>query len=512
MAHFPVRFRGHNKTSIVTVSTDLGLVAVRFKLFLLTALTLSVLVIEQAWPADRWAELDSCELSAAGGRLSVQARCGQFSVPENPDAPQGRQIELAYAVLPARSRPQPDPVFFLAGGPGQSARDAAALMRHALREVNRDRDLIFLDQRGAGASNPLDCDFEQVSDWLELDYAAINQTLIDCHEDWDADVRFYTTTDAARDLDALRIRYGFDRINLIGGSYGTRLAQVYLRNYPDQVRAVVLDGVVPTRLRLGSEHALMLDETLDRLFDACLDDDACRQAFPGLRTAFDRLVSHYRDSTQAITIVEPRSGDKMDLDFNLDLLASGLRFLAYSPQTQMMIPKLIHEAATTGDPSRLASQALIVTEQIDESIAVGLNFAVGCAEDWPSWPRELDAAHTLMGNSMRDFYDQVCDWWPAGETPENFHQPFDPGAPVLILSGEHDPVTPPQYGDEAAEQYANSLHLVGRGLGHITLGQPCFNRLVSRFIDGLDFEALDTECLDNLGQEPFFLNLLGPAP
>lgn len=486
--------------------------SVRFKLSFMLGLAFAALTVDQALAAERWSELESCELSAAGGRASVQARCGQFPVPENLDAPEGRQIELAYAVLPARGQALPDPVFFLAGGPGQSARDAAALMHNALRDVNRDRDLIFLDQRGAGASNPLDCDFDQASDWLELDYQAINQTLVECHDDWDADVRFYTTTDAARDLDDLRARYGFDKINLIGGSYGTRLAQVYLRNYPDNVRSVVLDGVVPTRLRLGSEHALMLDRALDRLFDACNEDDACRQAFPELDAAHEQLVSHYRDNTRAISIIEPRTGEKLDLDFNLELLAAGLRFLAYSPQTQMMIPLLIHEAAATDDPSRLASQALIVTEQMDEAIAVGLNFAVGCAEDWPSWPRDLDVDDTLLGNSMLDFYDQVCAWWPAGKAPEDFHQPFDPGTPVLILSGERDPVTPSDYGDETAEQYANSLHLVGRGLGHITLGQPCFNRLVSQFIGNLDFEALDTECLESLDQAPFFLNLLGPAP
>jgi len=474
---------------------------------------LGLFSLPSAWAAERWADLEPCELSAAGGRLSVQARCGTFEVPENPDHSEGRHIELAYAVLPARSRAEPDPVFFLAGGPGQSAREAAALMRHALREVNRDRDLIFLDQRGAGASNPLDCDFEQVSDWLEMDFGAMNQSLRACHdEQWDADVRFYTTSDAARDLDDLRERYGFERINLIGGSYGTRLAQVYLRRYSERVRSVVLDGVVPTRLRLGSEHALMLDDSLDQLFDACMKDEACDQAFPGLHTAFDRLVDHYRDNTQPIVINDPRSGDKLEMDFDLDLLAAGLRFLAYSPQTQKMIPKLIHEAATTGDPARLASQALIVTEQVDDSISVGLNFSVGCSEDWPSWPRDLDAAHTLMGNAMLEFYDQVCEWWPAGEAPEDFHEPFDPGTPVLILSGENDPVTPAHYGDEAAEQYANSRHLVGRGLGHITLGQPCFNRIVSRFITSAEVDDLDTECLDDLARAPFFITLLGPGP
>ena len=466
-----------------------------------------------ALATDRYADLNACELSAAGGRLTVQARCGSFSVPENPGQPAGRSIELAYAVVPARtSRARPDPVFFLAGGPGQSARDAAPIMRAALRHVNRDRDLIFLDQRGTGGSNALDCDFDHMTDLLEQDYAAVNRRLRECQSGWDADVRFYTTEIAALDLEAMRQRYGFERINLVGGSYGTRLAQVYLRSHAEHVRSVVIDGVVPTRLRLGAEHGLKLDQTLYRLFDACAGDADCARAFPDLEAAFDALVGHYSDNGQPLSLTHPRTGHAVDLTFNRDFLASGLRFLAYAPQTQMVIPYLVHEAAITGDPTRLASQALMVTEQMGDMIAIGLNFAVGCAEDWPSWPRDLDQSHTLLGDAMLEFYDMVCSWWPRGEVGDDFHQPFDPGTPVLILSGEFDPVTPPEYGDEAADQFANSLHLVGAGLGHIVSTHPCFSGILSQFIDSLDFDQLDTSCLDQLGPEPFFLNLLGPTP
>ena len=471
------------------------------------------LLLAPAVAADRYAALEGCELSAAGGRLTVQARCGSFQVPEDPSRPESRQIELAYAVLPARgSRARPDPVFFLAGGPGQSAREAAPLMRAALRHVNRNRDLIFLDQRGTGGSNSLDCDFDYMSDMLEMDFQAINRRLRECKQGWDADVRFYTTEIAALDLEAMRERYGFEQINLVGGSYGTRMAQVYLRRFPDRVRSVVIDGVVPTRLRLGSEHGIKLDQTLFRLFDACTADRDCAAAFPELASAFEVLASHYSNNGQALSVTHPRTGQAVDITFNRDFLASGLRFLAYAPQTQMMIPYLVHEAAITGDPSRLASQALMVTEQMGDMIAIGLNFAVGCAEDWPSWPRDLDQSHTLLGNSMLEFYDAVCDWWPRGEVPDDFHQAFDPGTPMLILSGEFDPVTPPEYGDEAAEQFANSRHLVARGQGHIVSTQACMSRIVTDFIDSLDLDALDTDCMDSLGPEPFFINLLGPSP
>ena len=323
---------------------------------------------------------------------------------------------------------------------------------------------------------------------------------------------FYTTTQAAADLEALRLEYGIEQYNLIGGSYGTRLAQVYLRNYPDRVRSVVLDGVVPTRLALGSEHAEMLDRALERLFEDCAETEDCAEAFPDLGEAFAELKARYRDRTQQIVVTHPRTGQGIDLPFGRDMLASALRFLAYSPESQMIIPYLVHEAARTGSPERLASQAIIVTDRMNDMIAIGLNFAVGCSEDWPAWPEQPDQSGTLLGNSMTEVYEQVCQWWPAGKAPADFHQPFDSEVPVLLLSGELDPVTPPAYGEEAAEQFSNSVHLVAKGRGHIVLTLPCMSDIVTRFVRQADVDELDTECMARIGHEPFFLDLLGPAP
>ena len=311
------------------------------------------------------------------------------------------------------------------------------------------------------------------------------------------------------DLDQLRQHLEFEQINLVGGSYGTRMAQAYLRHYPDAVRSVVIDGVVPTRLHLGSEHGMKLDQSLYRLFDQCREDATCAERFPDLDQALQNLIAHYQQETEALIVTHPRTGQGIPVDFSNDVLASALRFLAYNPQTQMIIPYLIHEAATTGSPSRLASQALIVQDQMSDQIAIGLNFAVGCSEDWPGWPHDLDQSGTLLGNSMREFYETVCAWWPAGEVADDFHQPFASDVPMLVLSGELDPVTPPEYGDEAAEQFDNSLHLIGRGLGHIVLGQPCFGKIITQFIDQASVGDLDTDCLDQLGPEPFFRRLAG---
>ena len=483
---------------------------------LFSPLVLALLITSTVQAGDRYDHLQPCELSAAGGRLTADALCGTFTVPEDPDQPDGRQIELAYAVMPARgSRSQPDPVFFLAGGPGQSARETAPIMRMALREVNRQRDLIFLDQRGTGGSNPLHCNFDADEDaWLAIDPQRQVEQLLDCKRTWDADVRFYTTLDAARDLDTLRQHYGFEKINLIGGSYGTRKAQVYLRLFPERVRSVILDGVVPTRLHLGAEHGVKLDLALTRLLAACSADAECNATFPDLEEGFESLKAAYPDLHDGarLTVTHPRKGQGVDLPFTRTMLGTALRFLSYSPQTQMMIPYLIHEAATTGDPTRLASQALIVTDQMADMIAVGLNFAVGCSEDWPGWPRVPGSEDTLLGDSMREIYDAVCADWPRGTVPADFHQPFDSGVPILILSGELDPVTPPEYGDEAYAQFSKSLHLVARGRGHIVVTQRCLSDIAAQFVAAASVDDLDTECMDRLGPEPFFLNLLGPAP
>ena len=463
---------------------------------------------------DRWADLEPCEISIAGGRLTAEAQCGTLQVAENPDASDGRRIELAFAVAPSRSqRALADPVVYLAGGPGQSARETLPIMQRALRDLNRDRDLIFLDQRGTGGSNILDCEMGEGEDmWLETDLADTSERLKQCMEQWDADVRFYTTSHGAADLEKFRAHYEIAAFNLIGGSYGTRMAQVYLRNYPERVRSVVLDGVVPTRLHLGSEHGIMLDRALQHLFDACRRDSECSERFPGLDSAFAELKARYNSNSQPIFVTHPRTGQGFEMNFTRDVLATALRFLAYSPESQMMIPYLVHEAAATGSPERLASQALIVTDQMMDLIAVGLNFAVGCSEDWPDWPEDIDQSTTLLGESLTEVYREICAWWPTADVADDFHQPFDSDVPMLILSGELDPVTPPAYGDEALAQFSNARHLVATGRGHIVLTNPCIGGIATRFIRSADIEDLDTGCMDAIGPEPFFLDLLGPAP
>ena len=461
---------------------------------------------------ERWAELENCELGA-GGLLSVEARCGTLTVLEDPNDADGRQIDLAWAVVPARrSSFEPDPIVFLAGGPGQAARDVAPRVSAALRNANRTRDLIFLDQRGTGGSNALTCEFEETDYLVEPDWDEFNAQLRQCMDDNGADLRFYTTADGARDLETLRQHIGVEQFNLIGGSYGTRMAQVYLKQYPERVRSVILDGVVPSRLVLGSEHAAKLDQSLEKLFAACAAETQCNAQFPNLSSAFAELKARYAEQSVTISLTHPRTGVAEEVLFTDQMLAGALRFLAYSPVSQMMIPYLVHEAAVTGQPERLAAQAMIQTSAITDALAIGPNFTVGCSEDWPHWPVGEYNSGTLLGNLMDDSFNQVCAWWPANPVGSDFHESFSSDVPMLILSGEFDSVTPPEYGDEAAEQFDNSLHLVAEGLGHIVMNDPCMSEIVTEFVEAASVDQLDTECMDVIGPEPFFLNLLGPSP
>jgi pimeloyl-ACP methyl ester carboxylesterase len=209
-------------------------------------------------------EFEPCNLSAPGQPAAVQALCTQLDVPENRAEPEGRMISLAIAWVPATGETSADPVFMLAGGPGQGAKASYPSVAAAFAEVNRSRDIILVDQRGTGDSNPLDCRQtaaqDQFNSGSEMNAAAAREFASACLAELSdrADVRHYTTTDAIAYLETVRIAIGAPSINLYGASYGTRVAQQFAAAYPLSTRAVVIDSVVPNDLVLGAEHARTL--------------------------------------------------------------------------------------------------------------------------------------------------------------------------------------------------------------------------------------------------------------
>jgi pimeloyl-ACP methyl ester carboxylesterase len=261
-------------------------------------------------------------------RLTVLAAdCGVLYVPENPAAPHGRQIGLHVARVPAVSRRKlADPLFVLAGGPGQAAGAFYATVAGAFERVHRERDIVLVDQRGTGSSNPLECaeDEDRLYRASEAEVAAATQRCLAALKGR-AEVAYYTTSVAVTDLERVRAALGYERINLYGVSYGTRVAQHYLRRYPARVRALILDGVVPPQLVIGPAIALDAESALRRILARCAAQAACRARFGDPQDDYEALRVRLRQHAIPVALSDPSTCERQHLDFNLDHLASVLR-------------------------------------------------------------------------------------------------------------------------------------------------------------------------------------------
>ena len=482
----------------------------RFAAFFLLALPTTVLAL----PESNQIEFNNCMLALPGTNLTANARCGSLEVAENPAEPAGKRITLNLAIAPATGKTtEPDPVFFFAGGPGQAASETWVMIRSTLNKIRKTRDIVMIDQRGTGGSNKLACESEIEEDLnQEIDLDLIRSETEKCLADLDGDPRFYTTSIAMGDYNLVRQAMGYDKINIMGVSYGTRAAQVYLHLFPDTVRSVTLDSVVPMQLALGQEHAQMLDRSVQTVFEHCSEDESCNSLFPHQAEELNTLFTQLRNEPQQITIINPVSGEPQEMRLTADTLGVAIRFLSYSSETQAMIPLLVHEALTTGDLSRLASQALLIMTGLNEMLSKGMELSVMCSEDYPFLDLSADYSHTLMGNLMLEIIGLQCKIWPRGEVSEDFHQPVVSDIPVLLMSGERDPVTPPHYAAQAAETFSNSLSLVARGQAHSVMKNVCLRDITTEFIEKGSVENLDTSCVENILPAPFFTSLLGPDP
>ena len=462
-------------------------------------------------------ELAPCRISDMRGLSSIAARCGKFAVPEDPDAPDGRRIELAVAVVPAiATRARPDPLFLLAGGPGQGAIEAFVPTLGAFADIHRERDLVMVDQRGTGGSNRLDC--EMPDDALESDRIApaeLKRLAKECLAKLPGRPEFYTTSIAVRDLDAVRAALGYERINLFGGSYGTRVAQQYARRYPERTRTITLDSIVPPELPLVPSIAIEAQHALERVFARCAADAQCNERFPALAAQFARVQARLRRGPVAVSLPDPVTGEIGAVKVTRNHLVTMTRMLSYSARTASLLPLLIHEAATRGNYGPLAAQAMMANADLARMIAMGMHNSIVCSEDAPAFEGAVDRSaleKTYIGPVIYDGMKGLCEIWPRGAVDVDFHKRLRSKVPALLLSGEFDPATPPAYGAAAAAGFEQHLHIVIPGQGHGQTGLPCVQRLLRDFVENADVEKLDTACVGNIRPAPFFLSFSGSAP
>ncbi|MEW6321339.1 MAG: alpha/beta fold hydrolase [Acidobacteriota bacterium] len=457
-------------------------------------------------------ELTPCHIE----RLAEEVLCGTLEVPEDRAAAHGPRIGIQVAVLPPlRRAAEPDPLILLAGGPGQGARSFAGIAARYFREVRRDRAIVLVDLRGTGGSNPLDC--LRSDDELAAIDAARHELLFGsagaCLAELDADPRHYTHAAALADLDEVRQRLGYAQVNLWGGSWGTRAALLYALTYPDAVRSVVLDGAVPLEMGFPASASLDAARALDGLVDRCARDADCASAYPDPRAELDGLLERLAGAPARVTLRHPRTGDAVTRTFTREAVSELLRVVLYTPVDASRLFHLVH-LARQGDFAPLAAQyAYSASMSIDE-MALGATLAVLCSEDMPaSADRDLvvDAGDSPFGIVYAAGWRARCVGWPAGPPLAFPPSATAPGA-ALILSGEHDPVTPPRWGEVMRRHFPASRHIVVPGAAHNASFTGCVPRLIAEFIGRGAGDGLDAACVADVPLPPIVTSLAGGRP
>jgi pimeloyl-ACP methyl ester carboxylesterase len=440
--------------------------------------------------------LKPCRLNEVNG----DARCGTYEVYEDRAAQRGRRIDLRVVVLPAlNARRAPDALFILAGGPGQAATDLAGFIARTFARVRQERDIVLVDQRGTGGSNGLGCNLYgnslqgHLGDLLPLD--AIRA----CYGQWDqrADLRFYTTPLAMDDLDDVRAALGYEQINLFATSYGTRAAQVYLRQYPERVRSMILKGTTPVSETIPPAIARDAQRSLDLVIEDCGKGAACSKAFPNLKREFAEVLARFEKGGVGVQITNDENGKVGRGELSRGAFVTTLRSLLQSTATIALLPMLIHEAYK-GNYSPYVREVLTIRRGFSKAISMGAFLSVINSEDL----RLIDPGQsegTFMGEYYYRQLQQACDILPRGPIPPGYREPAVSSAPVLLISGLFDPSTPPRYGDAVAQTLRNSRHIVVRSGSHsYTNLSPCIDNLMADFIIRGSVTDLDPSCADRI--------------
>lgn len=418
------------------------------------------------------------------------ARCGSVLAPEDYSRSGGRNLALNIIVLPAQ---QDDGVhdahFELEGGPGYAVTDVIDFYVGPGAAYRRKRDLVFIDMRGTGASNPLRCPgietLEDSDPWAPM-YPP--DLVARCAADLAsrADLSQYTTLNASRDLETVRAALGYSQVSLFGLSYGTSLALAYIAEYPDRVRSAVLMGAVPPEAMPPRYHAQNAASALTSLIASCRSDSACAARYPHIEADFAQAL-------EKLSVGPDRP----------QIFAEWIRNSMYTPAGARRVPLLVERAAQ-GDVSAVGAGG-----GPPRVFADGLYLSITCTESFPRFDVEqasAEARATPFGDYRLRRQSAACGQWPV--SPANLPALKGPLPPaVLFVSGEFDPVTPPVWADRASRHFPNSRHIVLQGSGHVFDGmsglETCLDPLMLAFLDSGDASKLDVSCIADV-QSPVF--------
>jgi pimeloyl-ACP methyl ester carboxylesterase len=441
------------------------------------------------------------ELAPCGNeQLGPRAECGVVTVLEDRDEPDGRTIDLNLMVLRAAKPSGGAPLFVLAGGPGQGATDLAGLALGPLAPVNEERDIVLVDQRGTGSSNKLDCPVDAADDpsavfGVLFDPVQLHSCLgkLTGH----ADPGLYGSLEIVADLEEVRERLGYGKAVLWGASGGTRTALVWMKEHPNSVEAVAIDGVTPTWFRSPTAFAPGAQAALERVFEDCAAQASCAAAYPDLVDEFGQLVAMFDDGP-VTTFVTRDGGERVPVEMHLGDFGYSVRGILYSSRSITQLPRLIHQAASARDLSEFAQRYWQRQVGLRPFVAMGVHFGVICSEDMPfieasEVPEQTEG--TFLGTYLLEQYGAICAFWPGGELPDDYLQPVTADIPTLLVSGYYDPSTPAWLADEVAEHLPRSRHVVVRNEAHgAEFG--CARSAMVDFLRSGSLEGLGPVCED----------------
>jgi pimeloyl-ACP methyl ester carboxylesterase len=491
----------------------------------LTAISLAIAITAIADGAARAATPPQLGLHltpCTQGQSKAPADCGTYGVYENRATRTGRVIDLAVIVLRAKHETH-QAVAVIAGGPGESATPFAGYILDGYfgKELMalRDRyDLLFVDDRGMGASNPFSCDFAPAGDpksyFLKL---WPDQLLSGCRAKIAAthDPSFYNTNNTVDDLNDVRAALGYPRIVLDGGSYGTFFSLVYMRRHPSSVESVILDGVSAPHFQPLPGSPDGAQQAMDELIAACKHDATCHANFPAFPQQFNAVLQRLDKSTLPVSVMNPATKRTETVQLSKAVFVDAIRHTLYAPQGAAYLPYVI-DRADRRDYAPLGQMIATVTQGINQGLDLGANLSYSCA-DWMPFidPKQVaDAAVNSFAGDLRIRAQQhACSVWNVPPMPSSFNDPVHSSLPVLMISSSNDPGTPPRYGEAALRYLPNAREVLVKGGGHAA-DTPCTERLIVEFVRAGSAKGLDVaQCTATFAMPPFAKSMKGwPSP
>jgi pimeloyl-ACP methyl ester carboxylesterase len=445
--------------------------------------------------------------------IAEPARCGTLQVWENREARSGRRIGIHFAILPAKGVAHAtEAVAYFAGGPGEAATGDAPDVVRELAPVRDTRDLLFMDTRGTGGSNPLPCEISRPGDlqsYLVEFFTAEGVARCARALAPRADVRFYDSAPAVDDLEELRAALGYRTLDLYGTSYGTRSALVYLRRHPEHVRLVLMHGSVPTDIRYPLTVAPDAQAAIDGVFADCARDPGCHAAFPDPAADLRESLRRLDAGPVEATVVSPLSGEVATVRLSRERYTEALRYMTYDAGSAALIPALVHRAAR-GDFAAAAEQALFWRLGLVSASSRGDYLAVTCPED-VDFVDTAQAARLARGTYLGTWRvrDQkaACAAWPHRRLDASFVRPVESRVPLLVINGQYDPATARQHAERLLRGFPNGRLVIipsaGHGPGGLVGVAGCYESILAGFVRTADARAVDASCMERVHRLPF---------